>query len=214
MALRWTDLTTLERSREFFKLQVAFNRSSHWWRVGTKEEYYFDFDSIVFEPTRCKVVVEVLLEKIRDFQDPRLHLQPMSYLAFIEKRDGGTVGALQLAGALSIRSGIPFCVVRPGKFVLSERVKTPFVEGVPPNHRLKGESCLIVTDHCSTGDEIIETADNLKTLGAGVIGALAYTAIGAEIDHDRLTDAGLTLAYCHSLPEDALAAKEETRPQG
>jgi orotate phosphoribosyltransferase len=208
MALRWSDLSILERTRVFFKLEGVFNRSVHWWRRGRKEAFYFDFDSIVYEPAKCADVVALLLSYIREFQGSAIDEPPVSYLAFIEKRDGGTIGALSLAAALSLESGIPFCVVRPGKFVVSERVKTPFIRGVAPNHRLNDERCLIITDHCTTGGEVIEAAKCLRAVGAAVAGALAYTVVttdpqDAESREESFRREELPFTFCHSLPEDA-----------
>ena len=67
------------------------------------------------------------------------------------------MGAIRLSVALSIKTRLPNLSVRLRKEIRSEKIKARF-----SNEGLKGLRAIIVSDHCTSGSEVLLTAKALR----------------------------------------------------
>lgn len=147
--------------------------SRHWASEGKEIPYYYDFDLILQEPTHCRWALELMAERVRKIDAQQ---GGVSLLAFVEKRDN-TVGAILLAGALSIETGIPNIVIRLRKAVPFERVKAGKVANEKP---LARKRVVVVTDLVGTGRELVAVIKSISNLGGEVTGIITFI-----LDKDR-----------------------------
>lgn len=183
------------RVREYFKWPGVIRHSTHTWRGGKSGPRYVDFDFIVQDPMAAREVVSVFAFKVLEILNDR----QVDFLGFIEKATGGTVGALQLAGAISIQTGIPTLLIRPSKELLFERVKHINNDDVPLSTSLNGVDGVIITDHCSEGHEALQAIDIVQSLGAKVTDVITFTSLSDQIQLDEFEKRDVVL---HSIAED------------
>jgi orotate phosphoribosyltransferase len=166
-------MATLDEEALGFYAIPGMVKHSNWLRrSGRPSEFYLDFDVLVADPYRAETVAELYVEKITAFLRQN---GPVHFLGFLEKARGGTVGAIVMAVRLSGALQLPMILIRPRKDIPSERVKLPRDER-GQGLDLAGRRVLIVTDHCSTGEEAVEAAREVVYSGGEVAEVLAYTA--------------------------------------
>lgn len=185
---------------DHFRTPGAFRRSRHASRMGLKREYYVDFDHLVHDPVQCEEIVRLIAEKIDEIMSSR----PVHAIAFIEKADGGTTGALTLAAALSIFTRLPNVVVRLWKDIASERMKLEPVPGQSAAERLADVSLVIVTDHSTSGDELLRAMKATEYFGAKVDDVIIYTSIERQFNKDQFGP--INIHQVHLLPQELAAA--------
>ncbi len=123
-------------------------------------------------------------------------------MGFIEKRFGGTVGALKASLAISIMTGIPNILIRPRKELDFERVKVPNRPELPRKLQLSGKNVVLITDHITTGREIIKSAEIVQNNGGIVNNVLAYTLRDDRLDLKKFEDKKIKLHWIYKVPED------------
>lgn len=185
---------------DHFTTPGAFRRSTHASRMGLKRPWYMDFDHVVHDPIQCEEIVRLIAERIEEIQS----VHPVHAVAFLEKADGGTTGALTIAGAVSIFSRLPNLVVRLWKRIPSERIKLPPVRGQSTSERLAEMSVVIVTDHCTSGDELLRAAKAVEHFGAKVEDVIIYTTIEGKLNEEAFGP--ISVHRIHPLPQDMVAA--------
>jgi orotate phosphoribosyltransferase len=178
------------RVLRFFSIPGVVKRSSWLYRTGKRGDLYVDFDLLVADPYRAEVVAQHYTDKIGAF----LEKHPAHFLGFLEKARGGTVGAVTMAVRLCVTLSLPMVVIRPRKDIASERVKIPRGEH-DESLDLMGRHVLIVTDHCTTGEEIVEAAHEIRYNGGEVAGAVAFTVNVPQLDRDLLEREKIILEY-------------------
>jgi len=144
--IKWKKLET------FFREGWAIKQSTHLYRKGLKEKFYFDFDNLTTDPINCREITELYCKEIEEIRK----LRDIDYLAFIEKASGGTIGAIRFAAAISIFTELPNITIRLAKEISYERVK------FNPPEKLKGLIGLIITDHITTGTEVLLAVDAIE----------------------------------------------------
>lgn len=159
-----------------FKAEDVLKRSEHGISKGGRQPWYIDFDFLVRDPIHCRQVVELMVERIQ-----RRASGGLDYIAFLEKR-ANTTGAIVLAGALSMETGIPHLVIRLAKDVGFEKVKMP---GKAGNLPLQGDRVLLVSDYVTKGRELLAAIRVIKMAGGEVVGVLAYVMNRDEFDQRR-----------------------------
>ena len=113
----------------------------------------------------------------------------MDYIAFLEKR-ANTTGALTLAGAISINTGIPSLIVRLRKDIPRERIKFPREAGDEP---LKDANVILLTDYATTGKELQPAVKAVKNLGGKVIGVVVMVWDDRRFNKDReMSEVGIS----------------------
>jgi len=180
------------RVLRFFAIPGVVRRSTWLYRSGKRGDFYVDFDVLVADPYRAEVIAQRYIDKISAF----LGDHPVDFLGFLEKGRGGTVGAVAMAVRLCVALSLPMVLIRPKKDIASERVKTPRYEQ-DEGLDLVGRRILIVTDHCTTGEEVVEAAQNVRYNGGEVTGAIAFTANTARLDRDLLKRERVILEYIY-----------------
>lgn len=185
---------------DHFTTPGAFRRSTHASRMGLKREFYMDFDHVVHDPIQCEQIVRLIAERIQEIQS----VHPVHAVGFLEKADGGTTGALTIAGALSIFTRLPNLVVRLWKRIPSERIKLPPVFGQSASERLADMTVVLITDHSTSGDELVQAAKAVEHFGGKVEDVIIYTAIEDELKHEAF--GRITVHRIHPLPQDIVAA--------
>lgn len=178
-------------AREFFEKPGVIKASQHVFRTGSKDDYYFDFDYFISEPDKSAMVLDIFANLVDEIKQEAT----IDILAFIEKSSGGTVGAIRLSVALSIRTNLPHVIVRPAKGIIWERVK-----GLTANNRDKNFRTIIVSDHCTSGNEVMEAASELRANGFIVNDAVVYTIRPDKIEAQKLKDDNIDLRYAFALP--------------
>lgn len=153
-------------------------RSRHWASEGKEISYYYDFDLILQEPTHCRWALELMAERVRKIDAEQ---GGVSLLAFVEKREN-TVGAIVLAAALSIETGIPNVVIRLRKAIPFERVKA----GKVPNEKpLAGKRVVIVMDFVGSGRELVAAIKSISHLGGQVTGIITFILDKVRFDESK-----------------------------
>ncbi len=164
-------LNARARLKEVFKDPSVVRQSRYFLRSGDEASFFFDFDIITNNPNKCADIVAVLASEINQI----VLSKKIDYIAFIEKRSGATVGAIRLAAAISMETGISNLVVRLNKDLIFERTKLPVVSGIPAWQKLKGAQLILITDHVSQGREIIQAVNSVESLGAKLTDIVTYT---------------------------------------
>ncbi len=194
--LNYKTIRSLERekfwtAREFFLKPGVFKASNHAFRLGSKDDYYADLDYILNDPYQCGVVLDLYAQMIEDIKATA----SIDFLAFLDKASGGTVGAIRLAAALSIRTNIPNLTVRMGKAIAFEKVKVFLA-----HEGLGGQKGIVVSDHCTSGRESLLAADILRENGADIKQAVVYTVRPDKLELYKFKEADISLHYAYELP--------------
>lgn len=194
--------------REAFLLPGVVNESTHLLRTNRRHNYYLDIDPILANPVECERVVQWFAGLIWRIRAEHRE-SPLDMLAFIEKdRDsGGTVGVLQIAGAISIATQTPYVVVRLGKELPSERIKygrshSGWKFEPPLNSRFSGRTFAVLTDHCTGGDEVFRASSVITDNGGKVSDVLAYSIIAPEFQWALFQQRGIRVHHFLQAPAD------------
>lgn len=151
MVVRWSE-----------KLEDRFSAAFAIPGFYSPESDCFDFDIILRDPAFCRLAVELLSREVNVWAAK----ERVDYIAFLEKR-ANTTGALTLAGALTIHTGIPHLVVRLRKDIPHERIKFSQAAGEYP---LKDAKVVLLTDYATTGTKLQPAVKAVTSLGGKVIG--------------------------------------------
>ena len=163
MVLRWSEKLE-DRFAAAFAIPGFYRASSYIGDTGIPLERYFDFDVIYRDPAFCRLAVELLVREVKG----RAAKERVDYIAFLEKQVN-TTGALILAGALTIHTGISHLVVRLWKDIPQERIKFPKEAGEYP---LKDANVVLLTDYVTTGRELQPAVRAVQNLGGKVVGVV------------------------------------------
>ena len=125
---------------------VSLLRGEFTLRSGRKSNYYLDKYRFETQP-------DVLSELGKLFAT---HLKPG-----VSRIAGAELGAVSLAAATSMASGLPFVIVRNQK---KDYGTSKLVEGILE----KGERVMIVEDVLTTGGQVLEAAKSLQDAGATI----------------------------------------------
>jgi orotate phosphoribosyltransferase len=186
-----------EETKEFFRKPFVFKTSTRLLRVGIPEHYYIDFDLIINDPYRCEEVAKLYAANILDLSRE----DPIDLLGFLEKSGGGTSGAIRLAGFISSLTHIPNALVRLTRELEYEQVKLPPVEGKTLRQRMIGMKIAIVTDHVTTGMELLDAIDAVEYNGGKVTNVVTYTLRTDLVKKEEFTRRKIHLISLHSLPD-------------
>lgn len=160
-----------ERRRELARdiVGAAYLRGDFVLSSGVRSTYYFDKYLFETRPSILRRIASLCVE-----------LVPST----VDRIAGPELGAVALATALSLESGLPFVIVRKsGKDYGTNRL----VEG----ELFAGESVLIVEDVISTGTQAINAAGQVARVGAEVAGILGI------IDREQGGAANIAAAGYH-----------------
>lgn len=145
-----------DRSKELKELasdvaSAAYLRGDFVLSSGARSNFYFDKYLFETKPTILRRTVSFLAEEVP---------------SRVDRLAGPELGAVALAAALSLETGIPFVIVRKASKSYGTSV---LVEG--ELHR--GEQVLIIEDVISTAAEALRAARQVEQAGATVCGILA-----------------------------------------
>lgn len=183
----------------YFKRPGAIKTSVRSLKSGGKAEWFFDVDPLLNDPVGCRNATFLYVECLEKLA----RQQRVDCFASIEKAGGGTVGAIRLAGAVSIYSGIPNVVIRLDKKIVTEQIKLPPVDGRPGKEQLQGAKIVIITDHSTTATEILKAVQVVKRNGGEVTDVIAYSTIPSELRKQELEAQGINIHSLYELPRDA-----------
>jgi len=188
------------RLEAFRRIPGVVNESEHLLRTGKRKDYYIDFDPLINDPLECRTIVKWYVDKIHEIVEER----PLDALGFIEKdRDsGGTTGVIRLAGAISIESGIPNFTIRLGKELIQERIKFRSRVDVPFQETLLGLNIAVLSDHSTTGTEVLRGIDAIKYRGGTVTDFIVYSLIKPEFQFDIFNNEGIKVHNFLNAPDD------------
>jgi len=201
-----------QQTLTYFNAPGAIKSSLHFFKSGKPEDYFFDVDYLFNDPVSCEATVRLYVHLIQNVARRRR----VDFLAFIEKPtggqkpSGGSVGAIRLAAAISIYSGIPNVTVRLAKHLASEKVKLPYNFNIPQAEQLAGANVIVVTDHCSKGRELIGSIEAIEKNGGRVTDAVAYSIREDLAPWKDLEQKGIEFHFVHRLKKDR--PKGETAP--
>lgn len=193
-----------QQAIDYFNAPGAIKTSLRFLKSGGAEDYFFDIDYLLNDPVGCEAVVKLYVDLIQRIARQRR----IDFLAFIEKptggqkASGGTVGAIRIAGAISIYSGIPNVTVRIAKPLPCDRIKVPYDFSKPQAEQLMGTNIILVTDHCSKGRELISSIDIIEANGGKVTDAVAYSVREDLAPWKDLEQKGIELHCIHRLKKE------------
>ncbi len=176
----------------YFKSPEAIKTSVRSLKSGGTAESFSDIDPLLNDPIGCRNATFLCVEWLERLA----RHQRIDCFASIEKAGGGTVGAIRLAGAISMYSGIPNIVIRPNKKIATEQIKLPPVEGRPGKDQLQGAKVVIITDHVTTATEILKATKVIEANGGKVTDVVAFTTRTDDLRQQDLETQGISL---HSL---------------
>jgi len=181
-----------QEKRRLRKYRLSCERIA---RIGATSNAYFDFDYLIQDPNGCERIVTQLASKVNEVS----RIRHVDLLAFIEKADGGTVGALPLEAAISIYTHLPTVHVRLSRELTMERVKAHLEQDVPANKRLQETRLMVITDHISSGGEVLKAVNAIQALGGEVTDIVCYTAYPDRIKWDNFNE--INIHYLYSLQD-------------
>lgn len=141
-----------ERRRELARdiFGAAYRRGDFVLSSGVRSDFFFDKYLFATRPSILRRIASHCVSLI-----------PRS----VDRIAGPELGAVALATALSLESGLPFVIVRKGSVAQASRRP---VEG----ELYRGERVLVVEDVVSSGSQALAAAAQLRTVGADVQGVL------------------------------------------
>ncbi|KAB2946602.1 MAG: hypothetical protein OIN84_13430 [Candidatus Methanoperedens sp.] len=156
-----------ERSNEYFKSPGSVKQCIKAKREGRTSTHYIDFDNITIDPYQTEDIVYLYSYYINEI----VKQNSVDFLVFIDKADGGTVGAIKISGAISMQTKIPTTILRMGKERPSEKLKLPY-----ENSYRNGLKYILITDHVSGGQEVLNAIKAIKENGGIVTDVVTYTS--------------------------------------
>jgi len=181
MSLEYETYRLKKEAVDFFLLKGVIKESIDMLRLATPEGYYIDFDIIVNDPQRIETVTRLYAKSIKNIPFER---KP-TLLCFIEKNSGGTVGAIRIAGYLSVLTDITNFTLRLSKMIEDEQVKIrPFLDEYDDSKggKLRNSKITIITDHITSGKEVLNAIDVIEYNGGTVTDVIAYTVKKKRLD--------------------------------
>lgn len=187
-------LEVYERAKKYFQTPGVVKSSYRLFRVGLGDRYYVDFDMIINDLLQCKDIVFLYKSVIEGILKER----SIDFLGFIEKSSGGTIGAIRLAGAISLSTRIPNIPIRLGKELPFEKVKIPQREGKSPKEKkIEDLNVTLVIDHCTTGDEALQAIDIIEKNGGKVTDVVAYSVRTDKLRWNRFKQKKVMFHYLY-----------------
>ena len=187
------ELIKWKQLEAFFKEDWVIKQSTHLYRKGLKEKFYFDFDNLTTDSINCRKITELYCKKIEKIKKSK----DVDYLAFIEKASGGTVGAIRFAAAISIFTELPNITIRLAKEISYERVK------FNPPEKLKGLIGLIITDHITTGTEVLLAVDAIEENEGKISDIVTYALRVDKVNRNEFEKRNINLHFIYELKEKA-----------
>lgn len=183
---RRLEQASTEILRALVSIPGAIRSSIHPLRGGHSVRKFIDLDLLLADPHDCRNLVERFAATIQDIalESP----DPIDFLGFIEKASGGTVGAIRLAAAISIATKIPNIILRPAKDLHVERIKLSPASSPMP---LKNARIILVTDHSSTGEEMLSAAEIVSSFGAKTVAVVTVTHRPDLLQRERFSEHGI-----------------------
>lgn len=135
-------MTRKELAKEIF--QISYIKGNFTLRSGLKSQEYFDKYRFESQPRLLAAIAEQMLELIP---------KDTEVLAGLE------LGGVPLATAIGLRSGLPVVFVRKQA---KEYGTCQVAEGLD----VKGKRVCIIEDVITTGGQVVESSQDLKSLGA------------------------------------------------
>ena len=203
MKLNRTQKPNFELSVEGIKAFVVsgvIKTSRRGYKSGLTDKYYVDFDNLTSDPSIAKNAVDQYVKKLDDISK----YGKIDYLAFLQKNTG-TAGALKLSGALSIVSEIPTILIRPSKEISFDKIKVPSQPTNKRNEQLLGSNVVIITDHTTTGGEIIDAVNIIENNGGKVTGAITYTVRTDRFIPEPFDTKKIGFHYIYQIPKQFLS---------
>ena len=151
-------------------LDAALLRGDFVLSSGARSDYYLDKYRFQTRPA----LLRSLAERLADLVPPG-----------VERLAGTELGAVALATAVSLQTGLPFVIVRK---VEKEYSTARLIEG----ELVPGEAVLVLEDVITTGAQSIKAADRVVAAGGKVIGILAVVD-RQEGGAAKIAQAGYTL---------------------
>ena len=146
---------------------VSLLRGEFTLRSGRKSNYYLDKYRFETQPDVLRELVKMFAERIKPG---------------VQRIAGAELGAVSLAAAASMASGLPFVIVRNQK---KDYGTSKLVEGILE----KGERVMIVEDVLTTGGQVLEAAKSLQDAGA-VIDRIVAVIDRMEGARENIENAG------------------------
>ena len=190
----WQEL--YERARHYFTIPGVVKQSVHFLREGDKRSEYLDFDYLVSDPVRCEEVARLFAGQIEEINFEK----SLDFLSFVDKGGEGTIGAIAIAGALSIFTSLPLVYVRPWKDVMGEKVKCLRTPG--GQYSLTDARGILVTDHCTTGREALQAVHLLRDAETHVEDVLAYSYRSENFDSEAFDREGIEFYSLYDAKEN------------
>lgn len=150
-------------------VSAAYLRGDFLLSSGARSSFYFDKYLFETKPTVLRRIASLLAERVP---------------AGVDRLAGPELGAVALAAAVSLATGLPFVIIRKTS---KDYATSKLVEGeVHP-----GERVLIIEDVISTAAQAIRAARQVTQLGADVTGILSV------IDREQGGAASIAAAGYH-----------------
>lgn len=191
-----------QRLSSIFSDPSIVRQSKHRLRGGEEATFFVDFDIATNDPQICAGIVQNYSAKLLEITLKR----NIDFIAFIEKMGRATVGAIRVAGAISIDTGIPSFIIRIGKELPFEKIKLYGKRGLPAKHKLTDLKIALITDHMTSGAEILQAIKIIEDAKGNVSDVLVHTLKpqAAEDTIKILLDKGIvfhSLNYIYDLPD-------------
>jgi len=152
-------------------VEAALLRGDFVLSSGARSDYYLDKYRFETKPA----LLRKLAAELADLIPPET-----------DRLAGTELGAVVLAAALSLETGLPFVIVRKAS---KEYGTSNLIEG----ELTSGDRVLVIEDVVTTGAQSIKAADRVGEAGGRVIGILAVVD-REEGGQARITEAGLAYA--------------------
>jgi len=161
----------------------------------------YDFDQITYSPEKCEWMVGLFSEKVRDII---AYGKEIDFLAFIQRDAGKITGAIKIEGAISMETGIPSTTIRLDRESKANRIKFPWGENENKKGMIPDSKAILITDHCSTGKEILKAIKTLEYYGAKVEDVITFTMDTEKIKENinSFQKKGITIHTFNRIPED------------
>jgi orotate phosphoribosyltransferase len=160
-------MTTVDRDALARDLvQAAYLRGHFVLRSGKTSNYYFDKYLFETRPDLLGGVAQLMAQMLPEG---------------IDRLAGPELGAVALAAAVSLASGVPFVIVRKGQ---KDYGTNKAIEGVINPH----ERVVLLEDVLTTGGEALRSAEVLSAAGASVVGIIGV------VDREEGAEANATAA--------------------
>lgn len=188
-----------ENGLELFGVDGFLKQSLRVYKEGIQEPFFFDFDCLTENPLDIEKVIRLYFDKFIEIS--KKATDKIDCLYFIDKEGMVNIGAIKLSALLSHYTELPNLILRPEHQIITAKIKVSSINKIQ-----KYAIGALITDHITTGKEILNSIKILEQFGSKISYVIAFTAYKRDFKfRDEIEKKKVQIKVCYYI--DTLAKK-------